>query len=141
MGALGREVKLIPAKKVRPFVGGNENDAHDVRAIWTAVQQPGIRAVAIKSEEQQAVLALHRMRGQLVKFRTAQVNALRGLLAEYGEVMPQGAVGDSPRDCRGPGASLPAGCQRWLSSGGEGVRRAVVYRRRHAYISRFYSNH
>ena len=82
---LGHEVRLLPAKMVRPFVGGNKSDAHDARAIWTAVQQPGIKTVAIKSEEQQAVLALHRMRQQLVKFRTAQVNGLRGLLAEYGE--------------------------------------------------------
>ena len=55
-----------------------------------AVQQPGIRAVVVKTETQQAVLALHRMRQQLVKFRTAQMNGLRGLLAEYGEVMPRG---------------------------------------------------
>ena len=60
---------------------------------WTAVQQPGVKTVAIKSEEQQAILALHRMRQQLVKFRTAQINGLRGLLAEYGEVMPQGRAG------------------------------------------------
>ena len=58
-----------------------------------AVQQPGIKAVAVKSEEQQAVLALHRMREQLVKFRTAQINGLRGLLTEYGEVMAQGRAG------------------------------------------------
>jgi transposase len=57
------------------------------------VQQPGIKAVAVKTEEQQAVLALHRMREQLVKFRTAQINGLRGLLTEYGEVMPQGRAG------------------------------------------------
>ncbi len=56
---LGHEVRLLPAKMVRPFVGGNKSDAHDARAIWTAVQQPGIKTVAIKSEEQQAVLALH----------------------------------------------------------------------------------
>ena len=49
--------------------------------------------VSVKSEEQQAVLALHRMREQLVKFRTAQINGLRGLLTEYGEVMPQGRAG------------------------------------------------
>ena len=90
---LGHEVRLLPAKMVRPFVGGNKSDAHDARAIWTAVQQPDIKTVAIKSEEQQAVLALHRMRQQLVKFRTAQINGLRGLLAEYGEVMPQGRAG------------------------------------------------
>ena len=83
---LGHEVRLLPAKMVRPFVGGNKNVAHDARAIWTAVQQPGIKTVAIKTEEQQAILALHRMRQQLVKFRTAQINCLRGLLTEYGEV-------------------------------------------------------
>ena len=91
--ALGHQVRLLPAKMVRPFVGGNKSDAHDARVIWTAVQQPGVKTVAIKSEEQQAILALHRMRQQLVKFRTAQINGLRGLLAEYGEVMPQGRAG------------------------------------------------
>ena len=90
---LGHEVRLLPAKMVRPFVGGNKNDVQDARAIWTAVQQPGVKTVAVKSEEQQAVLALHRMRQQLVKFRTAQINGLRGLLAEYGEVMPRGRAG------------------------------------------------
>ena len=90
---LGHEVKLVATQMVRPFVGGNKNDAADARAIWTAMQQPGIKAVAVKSEAQQAVLALHRMRSQLVKFRTAQLNGLRGLLTEYGEVMPQGRAG------------------------------------------------
>ncbi len=90
---LGHEVRILPAKMVRPFVRGNKNDTHDAKAIWTAVQQPGVRTVAVKSEEQQAVLALHRMREQLIKFRTAQINALRGLLTEYGEVMPKGRAG------------------------------------------------
>ena len=89
----GHEVRILPANRVRAFVRGNKNDAHDARAIWIAVQQPGIRTVAVKTEEQQAVLALHRMRQQLVKFRTAQINGLRGLLAEYGEVMPKGRAG------------------------------------------------
>jgi len=89
----GHEVRLLPAKAVRPFANGNKNDASDAQAIWTAAQQPGVKTVAIKSEEQQAVLALHRMRQQLVKFRTAQINGLRGLLTEYGEVMPQGRAG------------------------------------------------
>jgi transposase len=74
-------------------VNGNKNDAADARGIWAAVQQPGIKAIAVKTEEQQAVLALHRMREQLVKFRTARINGLRGLLTEYGEVMPQGRAG------------------------------------------------
>ncbi|HLI18708.1 MAG TPA: IS110 family transposase [Rhodanobacteraceae bacterium] len=88
--AMGHTVKLLPARQVRPFAGSNKSDQADAQAIWTAVQQPGIKAVAIKTEAQQAVLALHRMRQQLVKFRTAQINALRGLLTEYGEVMPRG---------------------------------------------------
>lgn len=90
---LGHEVRILPAKMVRPFVRGNKNDPHDARAIWAAVQQPGVRTVAVKTEDQQAVLALHRMRQQLVKFRTAQINGLRGLLTEYGEVMPKGRAG------------------------------------------------
>lgn len=88
--AMGHEVKLMPGKAVKAFVSGNKNDAADARAIWLASQQPGVRAVAVKSEGQQAVLALHRMRQQLVKFRTMQSNGLRGLLGEYGEVMPVG---------------------------------------------------
>lgn len=95
--ALGHTVKLLPPRAVRPFVCGNKNDMADARAIWTAVQQPGIKAVAVKTEAQQAVLAMHRMRQQLVKFRTAQTNALRGLLTEYGEVMPQGRQGMAKR--------------------------------------------
>ena len=87
---MGHEVRLLAGKSVKAFVTGNKNDRHDARAIWTAVQQPHVKSVAIKTEEQQAILALHRMRSQLVKFRTAQINGLRGLLTEYGEVMPQG---------------------------------------------------
>jgi transposase len=90
---LGHEVKLMSGRMVKPFVVGNKNDAADAHGIWMAVQQPGIKAVAVKSEEQQAVLALHRMREQLVKFRTSQINGLRGLLTEYGEVMPLGRAG------------------------------------------------
>ena len=91
--AMGHEVKLMAGKTVKAFVSGNKNDVADARAIWLAVAQPGIRAVAVKTEAQQAVLALHRMRQQLVKFRTMQSNGLRGLLAEYGEVMPVGRAG------------------------------------------------
>ena len=82
MQELGHEVRILPAKMVRPFVCGNKNDTHDARAIWTAVQQPNVRTVAVKNEEQQAVLALHCIRQQLVKFRTAQINGLRGILTE-----------------------------------------------------------
>ena len=74
-------------------MAGNKNDAHDVRAIWKAAQQPAVKTAAIRSEAQQAVLAMHRMRQQLVKFRTAQINGLRGLLTEYGEIMPRNRAG------------------------------------------------
>lgn len=87
---MGHVVKLIPGKTVKAFVNGNKNDAADARAIWLAVQQVSVRLVAVKTEAQQAVLALHRMRQQLVKFRTMQSNGLRGLLTEYGEVMAVG---------------------------------------------------
>lgn len=87
---LGHQVKLLATRVVKPFVTGNKNDAADAQAIWTAVQQPGIKTVAVKSEQQPVILALHRVRQQLLKIRTMQSNALRGLLAEYGEVMPVG---------------------------------------------------
>ena len=89
----------------------NKGDVQDARAIWTAVQQPGVKTVAVKSEEQQAVPALHRMRQQLVKFRTAQINGLRGQLAEYGEVMPRGRAGmqrDMPAVLERLSEQLPA---------------------------------
>jgi len=90
---LGHQVKLLAGKFVKSFVMGNKGDAADAKGIWMAVQQPGIKPIAIKTEQQQAMLALHRMRQSLVKVRTMQTNALRGLLTEYGEVMPQGKVG------------------------------------------------
>lgn len=88
--SLGHEVKLLAARSVRPFVLRNKTDAADARAIWTAVQQPEARIVAIKSEHQQTILALHRMREQLMKFRIMQTNALRGILYEFGMVLPSG---------------------------------------------------
>ena len=87
---MGHRVKLVSGKSVKAFVHGNKSDAADAKAIWIAVQQPNIKAIAVKTEAQQAVLALHRMRQQLVKFRTMQSNGLRGLLTEYGEVMGVG---------------------------------------------------
>ncbi|CAB3809932.1 IS110 family transposase ISBcen5 [Paraburkholderia ultramafica] len=76
----------MPAEFVKAFNIRNKNDAADAQAIWRAVQQPS-KGVAVKTEAQQAMLALHRMRQQLIKFRTMQINNLRGLLTEYGEVM------------------------------------------------------
>ncbi|MBN3845588.1 IS110 family transposase [Paraburkholderia sp. Ac-20342] len=86
---MGHKVRLMPAEFVKAFNIRNKSDAADAKAIWLAVQQPS-KAVAVKTEMQQAMLGLHRMREQLVKFRTMQVNALRGLMTEYGEVMNKG---------------------------------------------------
>src|SRR5690606_23703191 len=68
------------ATDVSPELISEVTDAADARAIWTAVQQPEAHEVAIKTEVQQSVLALHRLRAQLMKFRIMQTNALRGLL-------------------------------------------------------------
>jgi transposase len=87
---LGHEVRLIAAQFVRPFVKANKTDAADAQAIWEAAQRPQMRFVALKSEEQQAMLSLHRMRAQLVKVRTMQAHQVRGLLYEFGAVVPKG---------------------------------------------------
>ena len=87
---LGHSVRLLHAKVIRPFVSGNKTDATDARGIWLAVQQPGVKFVGIKSTEQQATLTLHRQRELLMKMRTMQTNALRGLLYEFGAVFAQG---------------------------------------------------
>ncbi|UUZ66247.1 IS110 family transposase (plasmid) [Polaromonas sp. P1-6] len=88
--AQGHEVKLLPAKHVRAFVLRDKTDALDAQAIWVAAQQPHIQEVPVKSEQQQACLSLHRMRAQLMKMRIMQTNALRGLLYEFGVVLPEG---------------------------------------------------
>ena len=90
LGGLGHEVELLPARQVQPFVRSNKDDAADARAIWLAAQQSDIRRVPIKNCEQQAVLALHRTRAHWVSVRTATVNALRGLLYEFGVVLRGG---------------------------------------------------
>ena len=87
---LGHEVRLLAPRSVRPFVLRNKTDAADAQAIWTAVQQPDVHQVAIKQADQQAILSLHRIRAQLLKFRIMQSNALRGLFYEFGIVLPEG---------------------------------------------------
>ncbi|ECD6399737.1 IS110 family transposase [Salmonella enterica subsp. enterica serovar Java] len=85
----GHKVRLLQARFVKAFVMGNKNDVMDARAIWMAVQHPG-KEIAVKTEEQQSVLVLHRTRRQLVKFRTAQINALHGTFLEFGETLHKG---------------------------------------------------
>lgn len=90
LSAQGHSVRLIHAKAVRPFVGGNKTDAADARAIWLAIQQPGTKFVGMKTLEQQATLVLHRQRELLMKMKTMQSNALRGLLYEFGATFARG---------------------------------------------------
>ncbi len=90
LASLGHSVRLIHAKAVRPFVAGNKTDATDARAIWLAVQQPGTKFVGIKTLAQQATLSLHRQRELLMKIKTMQSNALRGLLYEFGATFAKG---------------------------------------------------
>jgi transposase len=87
--SLGHQVMLLPPRMVRAFVLRNKTDAADAQAIWTAAQQPGFKSVAVKSSVQQSTLALHRLRSQLMKMRIMQSNAVRGLLYEFGETLPQ----------------------------------------------------
>jgi len=86
----GHTVKLIAPQFVKPYVKSNKNDAADAEAICEAVGRPSMRFVPIKSHEQQSVLGLHRARQGFVAARTAQANQIRGLLAEFGLVIPVG---------------------------------------------------
>ena len=87
---LGHTVRLIAPQFVKPYVKTNKSDRNDAEAICEAVGRPNMRFVPVKTGEQQAVLSLHRARQGYVKTRTAQANQVRGLLAEFGIVIPQG---------------------------------------------------
>lgn len=87
---MGHEVRLIAPQFVKPYVKGNKTDRNDAAAICEAAQRPEMRFVALKTVEQQQVLALHRLRQGIVKARTALVNQIRGLLTEFGVVAPTG---------------------------------------------------
>jgi transposase len=87
---LGHEVRMMAPQFVKPYVKGNKNDYNDAEGICEAVGRPNMRFVGIKNVEQQNLLSLHRIRQSVVKGRTAQVNQIRGLLAEYGIVVGKG---------------------------------------------------
>ena len=88
--AFGHTVRLMAPQFVKPYVKTNKHDAADAEAICEAVARPTMRFVPIKNVEQQAVLAVHRARQGFVKARTAQANQIRGLLGEFGLIIPQG---------------------------------------------------
>ena len=89
----GHEVRLMPARYVKPYVKRNKNDAADAEAICEAVTRPTMRFVEVKTEEQQSVLMLHRTRQLFVRQRTTLINAIRAHMAEFGIVAGIGRNG------------------------------------------------
>jgi transposase len=89
--AAGCRVLLINPRFVKPFVKGSKNDAADAEAIYEAALRPTMRFVPVKSTEQQDLQSLHRTRDRIIRARTALINHMRGLLGEYGVILPQGA--------------------------------------------------
>jgi transposase len=89
--ARGFEVVLLPAHYVKPYRRRNKTDRADCEAILEAARCSGIHPVAIKSEDQQALLALHSVRSQWQHTRTARINVMRGLLHEFGVMAPSGS--------------------------------------------------
>jgi len=90
LAELGHTPRLMAPQFVKPYVKTNKSDRNDAEAICEAVARPNMRFVPAKLPEQQAVLALHRARQGFVKARTAQANQIRGLLTEFGIVIPKG---------------------------------------------------
>jgi len=88
----GHTVKLMAPKFVAPYRKSSKNDGNDAEAVCEAVSRPSMRFVPVKSAEQQALLAMHRVRYGFVVERTAVINRLRGLMAEFGVVLPLRSV-------------------------------------------------
>jgi transposase len=115
LSALGHEVKLLPAAYVRPYVKRNKTDARDAEAILEAMRSPSMHFVPVKSIERQAARGIETARELLVRQRTQLMNAVRGLLAEFGLTAAQGTNGFQAlcmridgRDPAIPEALLPA---------------------------------
>ncbi len=90
--ARGIEVRLLPAQYVRAYVKRNKTDAADAAALLEAARASDIKPVSVKSIEQQALQALHRMRSGWMSTRTRRINTLRGFCREFGLEVPVGAV-------------------------------------------------
>lgn len=90
LGAFGHQTPLVTPRSVKAYVPGAKNDYNDARGICEALSRPTVRKLTVKTVAQQDLQALHRLRSAAVRQRTALVNRLRGLLAEYGLVMPKG---------------------------------------------------
>lgn len=90
LARLGHDVRMMPARYVKPYVQRGKSDALDAAGICEAVSRPTMRFAAIKTVEQQSALVLHRSREILVKQETMLVNLIRGCLGEFGIVAPLG---------------------------------------------------
>jgi len=88
LGKCGHDVRLMAPQFVKPYVKRGKNDANDAEAICEAVSRPSMRFVAVKTVAQQTLQAEHRIRARLVRSRTALSNEIRGLLAEFGVIVP-----------------------------------------------------
>ena len=88
--ARGYQVKLMAPQFVKPYVKSNKSDRNDAAAICEAMSRPSMRFVTLKTIEQQDIQAIHRVRSEVVKQRTAKANQIRGLAGEYGLVAPLG---------------------------------------------------
>lgn len=87
---LGHRVKLINPKYVKPYVQRNKNDEKDAAAIASCARDPVMRFGDVKTEAQQDVQSTHRIRSLLISQRTALANQIRGIVAEYGVIIPKG---------------------------------------------------
>jgi transposase len=125
IGELGHEVRLIPPAYVKPFVKRQKNDAADAEAICEAAQRPTMRFVAVKSEAKQAAAVIFRTRDLLVGQRTQIINALRGHLAEYGVIAPQGPshVARLVAQIENPASGIPDAARSCLARLVEMLRR------------------
>jgi transposase len=88
--AMGHVVVLLPAQYVKPYVRRNKTDRNDAMALIEAARNPELKSVPVKSEHQQALQSLHRLRAQCMQTRNARINALRGIMREFGIVVPMG---------------------------------------------------
>lgn len=88
--SFGHTVRLMAPQFVKPYVQSNKNDRNDAQGIAEAVSRPRMKFVPIKRIDQQDILLVHRARELVIKQRTAQGNQIRGLLAEYGIILPKG---------------------------------------------------
>lgn len=114
LSSMGHDVELLPAQYVRPYRRGNKTDRRDADALIEAGRCDDIEPVSIKSETQQAVVQLHRLREQWKTTRTARINSLRGALREFGIDLPKGpasAIRLAPRHLDGLPHHLRAALQ------------------------------